>query len=383
MLAAGVRELAAAVETIDLPDPRPLAGDEVLIKVRSAGVANWDELVCTGQWDVGRTPPMALGVAAAGVITAVGEAVGKWKEGDEVLTHPLPLRDQGTWAPSLIAPAALLARKPGALSWDVAAAFPVPALTAAQVIDEALGIHADDVVLIHGGGGVTGGVLVSLAVVRGAEVIATASPANHARLSRLGASHLLDYHDRGWPEEARALGGSSGVSAAANAAPGGSADAIRAVRDGGRLATITLDPPNEERGIAISSVIVRADGPALGAMAELLAAGKLDIPVTATYPLEAAASALAVLGLGEAHDRPVQGAAGDDLRHVEQLPVGGLQERAAHEGHDEAEEASGVARVAQAGCGHADVPRNALGLHRLHDRPRAVDQRHPGRLAIQ
>src|SRR5919199_6771000 len=222
MLAAGVEELAAAVETIDLPDPRPPAGDEVLIEARAAGVANWDELVRTGQWDVGRTPPMALGVAAAGVIAAVGEAVGNWKEGDEVLTHPLPLRGQGTWAPSLIAPAALLARKPDAVSWDVAAAFPVPALTAAQVIDEALDIHADDVVLIHGGAGVTGGVLVSLAAVRGAEVIATASPANHERLSGLGASHLLDYHDPAWPEQAHALG-TSGVSAAANAAPGGSA----------------------------------------------------------------------------------------------------------------------------------------------------------------
>ena len=113
MLAAGVQELAAAVETIDLPDPRPLAGDEVLIEVRSAGVANWDELVSTGEWDVGRAPPMALGVAAAGVIAAVGEAVGKWKEGDEVLTHPLPLRDQGTWAPSLIAPGGAAGEKTG------------------------------------------------------------------------------------------------------------------------------------------------------------------------------------------------------------------------------------------------------------------------------
>ena len=306
MLAAGIQEVSAAVETIELPDPRPLAGDEVLIEVRAAGVANWDEFVRTGQWDVGRTPPMALGVAAAGVIAAVGEAVESWEEGDEVLTHPLPLRDQGTWAPSLIAPAALLARKPDAVSWDDAAAFPVPALTAAQVIDEALGVQPDDVVLIHGAGGSTGGALVSLAAVRGAEVIATASPANHERLSRLGASHLLDYHDPGWPEEARALGGASGVSAAANAAPDGSADAIRAVRDGGRLATITLDPPDEERGIAISSVIVEADGPTLGAMTDLLAAGKLDISVTATYPLEDAASALAgaVGGGGAAALRP-------------------------------------------------------------------------------
>src|SRR5918995_2232645 len=152
MLAAGVQELAAAVETIDLPDPRPLAGDEVLIEVRAAGVGNWDEFVCTGQWDVGRTPPMALGVAAAGVIAAVGEAVGKWKEGDEVLTHPLPLRDQGTWAPTLIAPAALLARKPAGVAWEVGAVFSGPALTAEQVLGAALELEAGQRLLVNGAG---------------------------------------------------------------------------------------------------------------------------------------------------------------------------------------------------------------------------------------
>ena len=44
----------------------------------------------------------------------------------------MPLRDQGTWAPRLIAPAGLLARKPPGASWEAAAAFPVPALTAEQ-----------------------------------------------------------------------------------------------------------------------------------------------------------------------------------------------------------------------------------------------------------
>jgi NADPH:quinone reductase-like Zn-dependent oxidoreductase len=298
MKAAGIQEQGGDVEVIDVPDPRPLADDEVLIDVRAAGVANWDEFVRTGDWDVGQTPPMALGVAAAGVIAEIGEAVENWKQGDEVLTHPLPLRDQGTWGPSLIAPAALLARKPDAVAWEAAAVFPVPALTATQVIDETLDVGADDVLLVNGAGGVTGSVLVSLGAVRGAEVIATASPPNHERLSRLGASHLLDYHDSGWPEEARALGGGSGVSAAANAAPGGEADAIRAVRDGGRLATITSDPPGEERGIAVSAVIVRPDGQMLGEMAELLGAGKLEISVAATFGLSEAASALASTGAG-------------------------------------------------------------------------------------
>ena len=293
MRAAGIEEYGGPVNTIDLPDPRPLADDEVLIEVKASGVANWDRFVLEGQWDVGRAPPMALGVAGAGLIAATGQAVEDWKPKDEVLTHPLPLRDQGTWAPMLLAAAAVVARKPATVSWESAAAFPVPALTAAQVIDETLAVGASDQVLVHGAGGVTGSLLVGLAAARGAEVIATASPANHERLTRLGAAHLLDYHDPAWPEQARAIGGGSGVSAAANAAPDGAGDAIRSVRPGGRLATITSDPPSEDRGIAISSVIVRPDGPLLGEMAELLAAGTLDISVAAMFPLTDAAAALA------------------------------------------------------------------------------------------
>jgi NADPH:quinone reductase-like Zn-dependent oxidoreductase len=83
-----------------------------------------------------------------------------------------------------------------------------------------------------------------------------------------------------------------GVTAVANAVPNGSAVAIGTVRDGGHFATITLDPPDEQRGIEISSVIVQPDGRALGELAELLAAGKLEVSTAATFPLEEAADAL-------------------------------------------------------------------------------------------
>ena len=300
MRAAGISEFGGAVGPIDLPDPRPLADDEVLIEIRAAGVGNWEEFVRTGGWDVGRAPPMALGVEAAGIITAIGDSVEDWEPGDEALSHPLPLRDQGTWAPFLIASATVLARKPAALSWEAAAAFPVPALTATQVIDEALAVRPGDVVLVNGGSGVTGTLLVGLAAARGAEVIATAGPGSHERLRRLGAAHVLDYHDPDWPEQARGIGGGLGVSAVANAVPNGSADAIGTVRDGGHLATITLDPPDEQRGIEISSVIVQPDGRALGELAELLAAGKLEVSTAATFPLEEAADALAAATAGGA-----------------------------------------------------------------------------------
>ena len=65
------------------------------------------------------------------------------------------------------------------------------------------------------------------------------------------------------------------------------------MRDGGHLATITVDTPDERRGIEISSVIVQPDGRGLGELAELLAAGKLEVSVAATFPLEEAAAALA------------------------------------------------------------------------------------------
>jgi NADPH:quinone reductase-like Zn-dependent oxidoreductase len=297
---AGIRRVGAPVEMIEVGQPRPLAGDEVLLEVRVAGVANWDEFVRTGGWDVGARPPMALGVEAAGTVLATGQAVGDWAPGDAVMTHPVPLRDQGTWAPRLIAAAGLLAPKPSSASWEAAAAFPVPALTAEQVLGDALDIHAGESLLIHGASGVTGGLLVALAVLRGAEVIATAGPASQQRVSALGARHVIDYHDQDWPEQVRAITGRHGVAAAANAAPGDAASAIRAVADGGRLATITSDPPSQRRGITISSIYVRADGNQLRKLAQQFGDGQLAIPVAASYRLADAAQALAQATRGHA-----------------------------------------------------------------------------------
>ena len=291
MRVAGIRATGGAVETIDVPDPRPLGADEVLIEVRAAGVGNWDDIVRHGGWDLGVAPPMALGVEAAGVAADAGAEAGDLAAGTDVLTHPLPLRDQGAWAPWLIAPAALVARKPEQMSWEEAAAFPVPALTAVQVIDEALAVRPGETLLVNGAGGVTGQLLVALGAIRGARVIATASSSGHDRLRRLGADRVLDYHDAGWVEEARGIAG-AGVDAVANAARDQAATAIDAVRDGGRLATITSDPPAEQRSIQIASVYVRPDGAQLQAALDLYGEGRLTIEVRPAYPIADAAAAL-------------------------------------------------------------------------------------------
>jgi NADPH:quinone reductase-like Zn-dependent oxidoreductase len=77
-----------------------------------------------------------------------------------------------------------------------------------------------------------------------------------------------------------------------NAAPGQAATTLKAVADGGRLATITGDPPREERDVAVSDVYVRPDGRQLSALAELLANGTLSVPIASVRPLEQAAQAL-------------------------------------------------------------------------------------------
>jgi NADPH:quinone reductase-like Zn-dependent oxidoreductase len=293
MRAAGIDAFGGAVGLLELPEPPPLEAGEVLIQVRAAGVANWDDIVRTGGWDVGRVPPLALGVAAAGEVAGVGSGVEWPPVGAGVMTHPLPLRYQGCWAERLVAPANLVAEKPDNASWAQAAAFPVPALTAEQVVAEALDVQPGETVLVNGAGGVTGRMIVELAAHSGASVIATASTTSAERVMALGAELVLDYRDPEWTSRAMDAAGSSGIRAAANAAPGGEADALRVVVDGGRLATITGAPPPEERGINIANVIVRPDGDQLRLRAVSLAENTLHLDIAASYPLARADEALA------------------------------------------------------------------------------------------
>lgn len=292
MLVAGVRTLGGNVETFEVDAPRPLAGDEVMIDVHGAGIGNWDNIVRHGGWDAGTRPPMALGVEAAGVITATGSRSSGFSVGDEVLCHPVPLRDQGAWAPVLIAPIASLAQKPPEVRWETAAIFPVPALTAEQLVTEALVLHAGETLLVHGAGGITGGLVVQLAAMRGVDVLATAGPRSAGRVREQGAREVIDYRDPMWPQHARALAKDS-ITAAANAAPGGAAAAMSALADGGRLATITPDPPASTRGISVTAVYVRSDGAQLGRLAELLASRRLSMPTPRSCGLDEAAAALA------------------------------------------------------------------------------------------
>jgi NADPH:quinone reductase-like Zn-dependent oxidoreductase len=135
--------------------------------------------------------------------------------------------------------------------------------------------------------------IAQLAQVRGLNVAATAGSRSGPRLRALGIDTLFDYADPGWPAAAReATPGGAGYATAVNAVPSSATLLASVVADGGRIATITGDPPQPGRGITVSNVYVQADGPALADLAGLLDAGRLTVSVVSEHPLEEARDAL-------------------------------------------------------------------------------------------
>ena len=85
-----------------------------------------------------------------------------------------------------------------------------------------------------------------------------------------------------------------------NAVPGAAAGLLPLVVDGGRLATITSDPPPGERGIRISNVYVRPDGLLLEQLAARFAQRGVALPVAGIHGLAEAGRALADVVSGQA-----------------------------------------------------------------------------------
>lgn len=303
MKGAGIREFNRAVEILDLPDQSHLEEHEVLIKVQVVGVGNWDEFVRTGNWNIGISPPMALGVEAAGTVMAVGSEVTRFSSGDEVLVHAAPVSFQGTWAEQFITLESDLAHKPTTISWLIAGAFPVPALTALEVV-RAVRCGPDDAVLVNGAGGVTGGLIVAAAAARGCHVIATCSPQAAPLVRDYGASNTIDYHDPHWREAAKRAA-PRGFTSIINAVRGQAMSLVDLVSDRGHLATITGDPPHPERSITITNFYVTPDGAALESAASEFAARRPRFVVARARGLEAAGEVLAEVVAGTARGAQV------------------------------------------------------------------------------
>ncbi|MEO6085972.1 MAG: SDR family NAD(P)-dependent oxidoreductase, partial [Umezawaea sp.] len=203
----------------------PLAGRQVRVAVRAAGVNFRDVLNALGMY-----PGEAglFGAEAAGVVVDVGPETSELRVGDRVAGMLF-----GGFGPVGVVDERYLARVPDGWSWDEAASVPLVFLTAYYALVDLAGVRPGEKVLVHAGAGGVGMAAVQLAHHLGAEVFATASEGKWDVLRSLGIAEDHIASSRTTEFEARFA---SGVDVVLNALTGEFVDAsLRLLGDGGRF----------------------------------------------------------------------------------------------------------------------------------------------------
>lgn len=188
--AGGVDHLI--LSEIERPAPK---ADEVLIETKAISINPVDvkirELPDLLDMVYGTDRPLILGWDIAGVVTAIGQDVTDFKEGDAVFGLVNFPGHGNAYAEYVTAPAEQLAKIPTGISFETAAATTLAALTALQALEPR--IKAGDKVLIHAGSGGVGHFAVQIAKHLGAYVISTSSADNRDFVLSLGADEHIDY----------------------------------------------------------------------------------------------------------------------------------------------------------------------------------------------
>jgi len=286
-----------------LPVPQ-VGADEVLIAVRTAGVAVWDADIRQQLMHVSKPQfPLVMGSDGAGLVAAVGKAVTKFKVGDAVYAYCWDNPKGGFYAEYAAVPAICVARLPKGVSPDSAGALGASGLTALQGIDGALRIQSGERLIIHGASGAVGTLAIQFAKLRGAKVLATASGEDGiALVRRLGADAAVDGRRGDIVAAAHSFAPQGADAVLALAAGDGLQRCIDALRAGGRVAFphgIASEPkPREGITIVPYDAIEEAEDVALARLNQAVEARKFEIPIAAEYPLADAAKAHERLAAG-------------------------------------------------------------------------------------
>jgi NADPH:quinone reductase-like Zn-dependent oxidoreductase len=255
--------------------PEPVAGPgQVLLDLRAAALNHLDLFVLAGMPGVPIGLPHIGGADGAGVIVAVGDGVGEWRPGDEVVINPglwcgrcefcrcgeeslcirfgvLGEHQDGTFAERVVVSAAALAPRPLHLSWHESAAFGLTYLTAWRMLVTRGGLREGETVLVHGVGG--GVALAALAIAKclGATVLVTsASDGKLERARELGADIVINHRTVDVVTEVRSLTGKRGVDLVVDSVGQETwMSSLRSAARGGRIVTCgaTSGPnPSEE-----------------------------------------------------------------------------------------------------------------------------------------
>jgi len=278
----GTPEVLQVVDVVP-PDAGP---GQVRLSVRAAGVnpVDWKILQGLMQEQFPLQLPAGLGNDVAGVVDQVGAGVSAFKVGDEVLGLSL----SPSYAQHAIADPASLVAKPAALRWEVAGSLAGAGGTAWIALDR-LGMVDGETLLLHAAAGGVGTFAAQLAVSRGVRVIGTASAANHDYLRGLGVTPVL-YGD-GLGERVRSLAPNR-VDAVLDASGRGEIPVSIELAGGPERVLSLVAFDYADSGIQLHDTGAGNPTRALHDILTLLGEGRLQVPISGTYPLSAAAKAL-------------------------------------------------------------------------------------------
>ena len=194
---AMVQDTYGSAEVLELRDiDKPEIGDdEVLVRVRAAGVNPADWAVMSGLPYIARPvygmrkPKNAVrGTDVAGQVEAVGTSVTRFQPGDEVFGWCV-----GAYAEYASVSEGALALKPANLTFEQAASVPMAGLVALQALRDHGNVQAGQTVLINGASGGIGTFAVQIAKSLGAQVTGVCSTRNVDLVRSIGADHVIDY----------------------------------------------------------------------------------------------------------------------------------------------------------------------------------------------
>jgi NADPH:quinone reductase-like Zn-dependent oxidoreductase len=291
----------------DAPRPQAKAG-EVLVRVHAAGVNPVDFKTRAGRGMGGGSHdllPLIVGWDISGVVEAIGEGVSAFRPGDEVYSMVRFPEIGSAYAEYVAAPASDFVAKPTTLDHIEAAAVPLVALTAWQIMFDTAHLSAGQTILIHAAAGGVGHVAVQLAKWKGARVIGTASARNADFLRELGVDEVVDYTAAPFEDVVR------DVDVVLDCVGGLLERSIKVLKPGGFLSWIAGGLPAErvaelaEQGIRAGGILVHIDNKQLAEIATLIDAGYVKPYIEQVFPSVEASKAHEAIETGRTRGKIV------------------------------------------------------------------------------
>ena len=312
---------ALAIGELPEPVPGPL---EVQVAIHAVAVNYVDLLVIGGKYQFLPERPFAPGKGPAGVVSAVGDSVSRFRVGDRVLA----MAEQGGYAETVTVGESNCYRLPPSMSFVDAAAMALVYDTSWFALRERARYKPGETVLVLGASGAVGYAAVQLAKAMDAKVLAGISSPDKFDLARqAGADAVIDLSRADLRDSLRTqvhdVTGGRGADIILDPLGGDVFDAaLRALAWRGRLVVIgfaagripsvkanyLLVKNIEVSGLQVSDYRKRDPEQMAACFSELFAyaeAGKLKPLVMRTYPLEQSADALRLIQNRTARGRVV------------------------------------------------------------------------------